>query len=190
MGLLMAFFIPFIFYSSATEFVWFLFFVISISLLNFPFCSCSFSFFFFPEFIELSLLYFLAAHWASLRQRLQIFSGQIVDPLFFWVDYWKIIVFSWQYPVSLIFSYFSKFCVIVFVCEEAVTSSILYWLTLGEKIPSVIPGRDSEDFSGLFYGYACWTLLIPSWGALLKIPGLLFILQRQATCWHPPIFFS
>lgn len=85
-----AFFVLFIVFLSSRICVWF-FFMTSVSLLNFSFCSLLFSWFCWTIF-----LCFLVVYWASLKQLFWIlyFCG---------VGYWKITVFLWWHHVFLVF---------------------------------------------------------------------------------------
>ena len=67
------------------------------------------------------------------------------------------------------------------------------------ELPSAItPARGFEASTDLFQGYACPTLLVPSWGrdggsggggGILKVVCLLSISQIQARCYEPVVCF-
>lgn len=99
------------FYYSAQNFLW-LYFMISIILLNFLFYSCSIVF---PDLIDLSFCVFLLVRFLKIAVLNSLLSKSYIPYL--WDGYWKIIVILWWRHVSL------KFCVVIFTFEVAVTSS-------------------------------------------------------------------
>lgn len=93
------------------------FFVISISLLNFSFSSCSV----FPACVELSFCVFLQLAQLLQDNYFEFFLGKLQFSFSLGLVTGK---FLWQYPASLIFSRSLKSCVVVFVCEDRIISSI------------------------------------------------------------------
>lgn len=80
-----------VFYSSRILFL----LIISVSLLDFLFCSCI------VFLISFSSLYSLVAHWASLIRLFWILC-QSINLHFFRVGYWCFVLFLWWCYVSLI----------------------------------------------------------------------------------------
>ena len=95
-----------------------------------------------------------------------------------------------NYCVPLVVSGFLDFscllesCIAVFAFKEAVTSSSLNWLAFEKKY--LLSGL--LVILKLFYGYTCSTLLVLSWGRILKILCLLSIPQSQVKCWPLPVY--
>lgn len=120
-----AFFISFT--SPALVFVWSCF-MISLSLFwpSILFVYC------FPDFVDVSICT-LVACWAFLQQLFWICCQEFIALHFF--GFGKIIVFL----CCVTFPWFSMFFIMprlsVFTFQETITSSSLYWLTLGEKYP-------------------------------------------------------
>ena len=80
------FFGSFIVFFTYSIFVWFLFFIVSISLLILSFCSYIF-------FLRFHLVVELCCLWALKNNYFDIFVGQFTDLHFFRVCYWRFIFF-------------------------------------------------------------------------------------------------
>lgn len=148
-------------YSSVPKLSFWFFFMISICLVNFSFCSCT---------VFLISLNCLCIFWWLIEfpqnSCLKSIAGKTQ------------IVMSWGWLLEnccdhlvrscfLDFLCFMKFCVAVFTFQVAVTFSGLHWLTLGERyLPSVLLQilRLSQT-----YEYACFTPIAPSCGKILKL---------------------
>lgn len=123
MRLLMAFFIPFTLFCSNRISVWFLF-LWFLSLLNFSLCSCRF----FPEFIELSFCVFLQLTELPQDNYFEFFLGKLQIPFSLGLVTGTLLCSFGSILSPWFFSCSFRSCVVVFLCEEAVTSSILYQL--------------------------------------------------------------